>query len=250
MKAISHTSARRNLWKAATLAISGIVFSFGALTATPVMADADEAFSITRGGRLYDKWYAEIDAAKPEGNHSAWPAANTAKSGDATWRCKSCHGWDYQGVDGAYASGSWMTGIKGVASYKGGDPAAVIAIMNDATHGLGSLMRAEDLEDLALFVTKGQFDMDPYIDRATKKAKGDAVRGGEVYGAMCLNCHGADGKLPKDMPALGGLATSNPWEIMHKVVFGQPKEKMPAMNALDHAISADVLAYLQTLPQK
>jgi hypothetical protein len=56
-----------------------------------------------------------------------------------------------------------------------------------------------------------------------------------------------DGKLPKDMPPLGSLS-DNPWEVMHKVLNGQPGEVMPAMRALDHKVSADLVAYLATLP--
>ena len=35
---------------------------------------------------------------------------------------------------------------------------------------------------------------------------------------------------------------------MHKVLNGQPGEIMPAMRALDHKVSADLVAYLATLP--
>ena len=58
--------------------------------AAPGYAEMDS--SIARGGQLYDKWFAVIDAEKPKDTHPAWPASNTKKKGNATHRCKSCHG--------------------------------------------------------------------------------------------------------------------------------------------------------------
>lgn len=102
------------------------------------------------------------------------------------------------------------------------------------------------MTDLANFVVSGQIDWTPYI--ADGASTGDAAAGMQVFNTACAGCHGADGKLPKDMPPLGSL-TSNPWEVMHKILNGQPGEAMPAMRAIDHQISADLVAYLTTLPK-
>ncbi len=223
-----------------------------ALAATVLLlanaAAADEGM-IAHGGKLYDKWFKVAMAPTPEDTHMSWPASNTKKKGDATHRCKSCHGWDYMGKDGAYASGSYQTGISGLRGHAGGDAAKVIAVMRNPMHGFGGKMSDADMTALAMFVTQGQIDMDSYIDRATNKAKGDAAKGKDYFTTLCANCHGDDGKLPKDMPALGGLSNKNPWEVMHKVLNGQPGEKMPALRALPMQVTADVTAYLQTLPK-
>ena len=152
----------------------------------PVQAEEDSA--IARGGRLYDKWFAVIGADKPKDTHKAWPASNTKKKGNATWRCKSCHGWDLRGADGAYASGSYKTGIRGRREFDGANPAKVIAAAKDSTHGLGMIPDA-DLADLALFVTKGQVDMTKYIN-ADKSVNGDAAQGAAYYNTLCAGCHG------------------------------------------------------------
>jgi len=222
-----------------------------ALIAVPSgnLAFADEG-AIAYGGKLYDKWFKVIKAPTPEDTHMSWPSSNTKKKGNATHRCKSCHGWDYMGKDGAYSSGSYKTGIGGLRSRDGGAPAEVVAILGNKTHGYTGKMDAAAMEALAQFVTKGQVDMDQYIDRSSKKAKGDAAKGKDYYATLCVNCHGADGKLPKDMPALGGLSNKNPWEVLHKVLNGQPGEAMPALRALPMQVAADVMAYVQTLPKE
>lgn len=212
---------------------------------------AEEVSSIARGGQLYDKWFKVIGEPKPPETHPAWPASNTKKKGNATHRCKSCHGWDLMGKDGAYASGSYKTGIGGLKHMAGASNKKVIAAMKDSTHGYSGKMDDQDFTDLANFVTKGQIDIDAVIDRKSKMAKGgDKAMGEAYYNTVCANCHGKSGKEPDDMPSLGKLSNKNPWEIIQKIQNGQPDEDMPAMRAFDLQVSVDILSYLQTLPKE
>ena len=217
---------------------------------TPASYAAEEVSSIARGGKLYDKWFKVIGASKPQETHPAWPSSNTKKKGNATHRCKSCHGWDLMGKDGAYASGSYKTGIGGLKHMAGASNDKVIAAMKDSTHGFSGKMDEQDFIDLANFVTKGQFDIDAVIERKSKKAKGDSAMGERYYQTVCAGCHGKTGLEPMEMPALGELANKNPWEIIQKIQNGQPDEPMPAMRAFDLQVSVDILSYLQTLPRE
>ena len=228
--------------------ISAFAFSGGLLTTTTAVAD-EIVSSIARGGQLYDKWYKVIGAETPEETHPAWPDSNTNKSGDATQRCKACHGWDLMGADGAYASGSYMTGITGLTGVAGAPTDAIIAVIQDDLHGFAGMMDEQDYIDLANFVSQGQFDIDAAINRETGMANGDAAQGEEYYNTVCANCHGIDGDEPSDMgTTLGALSNKNPWEIIQKILNGQPDEDMPAMRAFGVGASTDILAYLQTLP--
>jgi len=228
----------------------GALFTAGLIafsTAAPVQAEEDSAMA--RGGQLYDKWFAVIGADKPKDTHKAWPASNTKKKGNATWRCKACHGWDLRGADGAYASGSYKTGIRGLREFDGGNPADVVAAAKDSTHGLGMIPDA-DLADLALFVTKGQVDMTRYIN-SDKSVNGDTAKGAAYYNTMCAGCHGKNGEKPKDMKkSLGKVVSGNPWEGLHKILNGQPDEAMPALRALPIDVAVDTLAYTATLPKE
>ena len=227
---------------------AGLVFNAAAVL--PASAQEDQG-ALARGGKLYDKWFKVIKAEKPKDTHPAWPASNTKKKGNTTWRCKSCHGWDYQGKDGAYGSGSYKTGIKGVNGMAGADPGKIVAVLKDDTHKLAGKMDDADFKDLALFVSKGQVDMSKYIDSATKAPKGgDAARGAQYFNTMCAQCHGKDGSLPKDMKKTLGKQMGNPWEVMHKILNGQPAEQMPALRALDRQVVADILAHVSTLPKE
>ena len=92
--------------------------------------------------------------------------------------------------------------------------------MKDSTHGFDGKMSDQDFTDLANFVTRGQFDIDAIIDRATKQARGDGAKGERYYNTVCVGCHAKDGKEPEDMKPLGALANKNPWEIIQKIQNG------------------------------
>ncbi|MFB9149331.1 c-type cytochrome [Roseovarius ramblicola] len=220
--------------------LAALATGVGMVAATASLA-ADEG-SIARGGKLYDKWYKVTKQEAPAESHKLYPAdAKYAEKAKSNWRCKECHGWDGMGADGAYSSGKHYTGIKGINGMKGGDPAAVVALLAAPEHGFGEYLYDEDLTDLANFVVHGQSDYANYITDG--KIVGDVENGRQIYNTVCANCHGVDGKEPKEMPMLGSL-TGNPWELMHKVLNGQPGEAMPALRALDHQIAADVIAYI------
>lgn len=229
------------------------------LSVAPAAADdpTDEtsAFTIARGGLLYDKWWEVVEADAPKETHPAYPTAGK-QSGSGTWRCKECHGWDYKGADGAYSKGSHFTGIKGIRAMAGADVAKIAAIIRDTTHRYSADMISDKaVAKLALFVSAGQIDMDLYIDRATKTAKGDAERGARFYQTICAVCHGFDGKAinfrdEKKPEYVGTVAQANPWEALHKIRNGQPGVGMVALSALDIQDQVDILAYTATLPVK
>ncbi len=220
-----------------------------ALGFSSVVAAEEVESSYARGGILYDKWYKVIKAEPPKEPHKAYPADKKyAAKAASNWRCKECHGWDYKGKDGAYASGKHSTGIMGIDGMAGADPARVIAILKGDSHGYDGLMAEQDSVDLANFVTDGQVDMAKYIDPATKSVRGDRGKGEVYFNTTCAKCHGKDGLLPKDGEALGAVVNSNPWETMHKILNGQPGEQMPSLRAFDRQIVLDIMAHMATLP--
>jgi thiosulfate dehydrogenase len=220
-----------------------------ALAALAPAAAAETESSMARGARLYDKWWAENKAAKPTGDHPAYPVKGGKYGGDTSWRCKECHGWDYKGKDGAYAKGAHASGIKGIQGAAGKDPAAIAAVLRDKSHGYTETqLSAADASDLALFVSRGQGQLAKYL-AADNKVKGDGARGEAYFNTLCAGCHGQDGKKVKDGPPLGSVA-DNGAEMMHKLLNGQPGEAMPALRALDHQTAADIAVHLVKLPAK
>lgn len=170
------------------------------------------------------------EVAGPTEDHPLWATQDTnTRSGADTWRCKECHGWDYKGVDGAYGSGSHMTGFPGVIQFLGGNPnEALAALMGEtnADHDFSTVMEEQDLVDLALFLTQAVMDDGEFIG-ADGTSVGEASAGEGQFTEVCSLCHGPAGNAINfssldDPEFLGHLAPDNPWEFVHKVRFGQP----------------------------
>lgn len=252
-------SLRPGRWLSVVLGGAALFAAAGGLAAE-ARAQQDpyaetSVFTIARGGQLYDNWWSVMERDAPASTHPAYPAAGKQK-GAATWRCKECHGWDYRGADGAYGKGSHFSGVKGIRTMVGADSAAIVAVLRNQVHGYTEEMIPNSAaEKIAMFVSLGQVDMDQYIDRTTKKARGDAQRGARLYQTVCAVCHGFDGKeinfKDENKPEfIGTVASENPWETLHKIRNGQPGVPMVALAALSVQDQVDILAYTQTLPAK
>jgi len=232
-----------------------------AVAATSPQASAPVGLALAgdpqRGGQLYDTWWAVTEAEAPTTDHPLWATQSTNTRGGAdTWRCKECHGWDYKGADGAYGSGSHLTGFTGVLASAAKPAEEILAAMNGGTnadHDFSAVMGEQELADLSQFVTQSLIDDKALIDDK-KASTGNPADGRTRYEETCASCHGPGGNAINfgsigEPEFLGHVAPDNPWEFVHKVRFGQPGWPMPSAIANDWAESdvADVLAYAQTL---
>ena len=216
--------------------------------------------ALSGGGPLYDVWWEVVGAEAPTTDQPLWKTQTTnTRTGADTWRCKECHGWDYQGVDGAYGSGSHQTGFPGIlssASLSVEELTAWLTGQKNADHDYSPVLGEAEIAALVTFIQQETYDSTPYIN-ADKTVNGDLARGKVKFEATCTACHGLDGlKINFGSDAepefVGTVAADNPWEFFHKATFGQPGEPMPAGAALGWSFEdrANVLAYAQTLPTK
>ncbi len=220
--------------------------------------------AVVRGGAMYDKWWAVKGLAIPTSDHPLWASrpdtTSNTRTGADTWRCKECHGWDYKGVDGAYADGSHRTGIAGIFGTTKTTQEVFELLKNNHAYGTTGLTD-EDISDMAAFITEGLIDTDSIID-IDGVFTGDAALGNKLYdfgigtNINCAACHGQFGLTPPPGDSgsedfIGLLSNMNPWEFQHKVQFGHPGSVMPSSIAGGGTILdvADLGAYSQTLPQ-
>jgi len=238
-----------------------------------------EVEQIVLGGKLYDNWISEKGVTTPPIDNPLWlfQIGNNTRSGATTWRCKECHGWDYKGADGAYgSSSSHYTGFPGLLDLATDVNITENDIIDFVTEGLLNpitgerlhtflgLLTEDEITALAKFIKKGTIDSSDYISPFLKFAQGDLVNGEDQFltkpfgisNGNCELCHGINGQFidfnggtPPPL-YLGDLARDNPWEVLHKIRFGQAGARMTSMFesglSIDDAI--DVLTYSQTLP--
>jgi cytochrome c553 len=245
---------KRRLMLGIVLVVIGSIFVASAVS-------AQGGSDVSQGGLLYDKWWKVTGADEPTTDNPLWATQTTnTRSGDDTWRCKECHGWDYLGKDGAYASGSHYTGFPGV--YQAAQDktvaelAAALTGATNADHDFSSVLDEAAINALATFLKEGTVDARVHIDYATKTPlNADVGHGMERYDGLCAACHGADGTTlnfgSEEGPEyVSTLANDNPQEILHKIRFGQPGSSMPSTVDAGWSVqdAVDVLAYVQTLP--
>lgn len=203
---------------------------------------------MNRGGQLYDQWWKINGEPQPTGIYENYPQTGK-QTGSNTWRCQTCHGWDYKGKEGVYETGDNYTGIKGLYSVKDKSAAEIY----EAILAKGLPLSDQDIWDLTKFIKEGQIDMNKYIifsGAQSKAATGNIENGRTLYESTgkCIECHGADGNKNPEV-SVGAAARDNPWEILHKIRFGQPGTRMPAAVKAGLTVQEqiDILTYAQTL---
>jgi thiosulfate dehydrogenase len=219
-----------------------------ALTSLPKAASAADGgreWSLAFGGRLYDSWFETLNVDGPQSRHPAYPAAGTLAAPD-TWRCVTCHGWDYRGSADPAVEGKSLLGLAGAR------PQAIATMIRGAPHGITDGQIPDDaLLSLASFLSEGIGDTSRFLD-ARGLSVGDAERGRTAYEGICASCHQVDGMAfiyaeKGDLPSLGWISRHKPAQALHKIRNGQPGADMVAIGFMDDGFVANLLAYIQTL---
>ena len=216
---------------------------------------------IVRGAQLYDNWFAVLGKDPPHGNMPIWnrQSSNT-RSGQDTWRCSECHGWDYRGAQGAYSTGSHYTGFPDVMTQA--NDLSVDEIIShlkgskDPAHDFSTSMDNTALTQVAQFIKYGTIDDTQYIDPVSLRVLNSDVQNGQtLFQTTCAECHGLDGKKIIFRSEglnefLGSVANRDPWRFLHRTRFGTAGTDMPVGVTLGWTPEdgRDILAYSQTLP--
>lgn len=212
------------------------------------------AWTLAAGGRIYDNWWEALDRDAPEGTNPAYPAIGQ-QEGEATWRCKECHGWDYLGSEGIYRQGSHYTGIPGVLGAQGLPAEMIMLTLRNENHPYTTEMISdEEMMRVALFISEGLVDMRAFIDMDTRQVNaGDPDRGREIYQTTCAACHGFDGRAldwgsGDEHNFVGTEAANLPDEVFNKISNAHPGAAMINTRAFSVEDRISLLAYIATLP--
>jgi len=239
----------------ATAQVSGEHFTEAQDFVHGAPAEPSEAWLLAAGGRIYDKWWEALDRDEPEGDNPAYPALGQ-KSGSNTWRCKTCHGWDYNGAAGIYGEGSsYFTEIVGINGATNRDVDEISALLRDYNHPYTQEMISDaEMLRVAAFVSRGQVDMTPFINTETRSVSGgDARAGAAIFQTTCAACHGFDGRMldwgdAEGSKFIGTEAADVPDEVMNKILNAHPGVQMINLRAFPLENAVNLLAYTATLP--
>ncbi len=202
-------------------------------------------FLLSLGGKLYDDFWTILDELPPEERNPALKGALSISRAD-TWRCVTCHGWDYSGVE---IEDHQFPGLHQLA---GADPELVKKKLRDPQHPFPAARITDVAMDiLALFVTQGLYTRSDYISE-TGVAVGNPEFGRDIFEGACISCHQLDGRRylkgeKGDRSSLGWVARNRPTQAIHKILNGVPAAEMLSLRFLSDIQIADLLAYLQSL---
>lgn len=215
-----------------------------------VAAKPGQAAEISRGGRLYDNHWSTSSQRIPSTRNPEYPPGEPPQ-GLTTWRCVSCHGWDYLGSAGHL--GKTGPGFPPIRTAVGRPPQEIAGFFKNSPEHQKVLAGLPDgeLDYLALFLCCGQHDINALLD-GEGNAKGDPLKGQDIYENSCSRCHQADGKAPLygesgDVSSLGWIARERPEQALHKIRNGVPNADMLSLRFLRIEQIGDLLAYLQGL---
>jgi len=239
---------------AQVLAVLTLLAFFHAAPAQAQSSDEDEqlgpVFMLSLGGKLYDDLWPILELPPPAGRNPAF--ADLALNDYDTWRCVSCHGWDYSGADGERAAVAPRAAAPNLLPLAGVDPAVIIEKIIAPSHPFPS----DALPDLALFllgafISEGLYDRDRILDDSGQ-ARGDPEAGRGIFEGACINCHELDGRAflrgeVGDPSSLGWIARNRPEQALHKIMNGVPVAEMLSLRFLSEEALADLMAYVQTL---
>lgn len=249
----------KHRWNPYLIFFFGIFVFLGYDTAYGFQDDSNR--DTARGGRLYGAWDLEINLDLGVENHPLWESQDfNIKDGVITWRCSTCHGADYKGVDGVSAEGTeWYTGFPGIIRASNYSLEDIVLWLNgrmNPNHDFSKYLNEQDLNDLSTFIKSELFDMSLIIDYEYQDVVGEGSRGEVLYKASCRECHGTDGVKINfgsiERPVfLGNVVNHNPWRVIHLVKFGHIGVEAPNSYTLNWSIIdlADILDYLLLLPR-
>jgi mono/diheme cytochrome c family protein len=217
---------------------------------------------VVRGGQLYQAWDKVLGVNLPTSNQAIWQeiAPEGSDIEPRSWRCVTCHGWDYRGSSGwAPRAVVNRAGIPGLFAMVAEPQRTIIAWLDgtiNAGHDFSEYFSETDYNDLSAFLTSGLVAPELIADLETQRVLGTVDTGEEVYQEYCLACHGVDGSKINFGPAaapeyLADITLQNPWRVAHVVRFGHLGINLPSAEELElgFGLQLDLLAYTQTLPQ-
>jgi hypothetical protein len=123
-----------------------------------------EAAILSLGGRLYDNHWAVLGRQPPSRWHPLFPM-KVKIIPSATWRCASCHGWDYRGAAGHLGEVSRDPVLTSLAGAVGKDPQKLVEILVSESHSeITAPIPPDLLLAMAKFLSYGQQNMADLVD--------------------------------------------------------------------------------------
>lgn len=201
-----------------------------------------------KGAQLYYSWDHFFEVNEDLGKHPLWEG--NSKSGIETWRCVTCHGWDYAGEDD----------FPGIVKSSNLTEAEILEWLNgnqNELHDFSNYFTVTAIEDITEFIKVGVTDYSEIFSEGELANENvDRTYGEELYKNECLSCHSVDGsKINFGTAAnplfVGDFGFDNPKMMLHIVRFGHLEINTGSESSLGWELrdSLSLVGYTELLPR-
>jgi len=224
------------------------------------------AADLTLGAQLYDSWFTTQNSTAPMNINPIWVLlGQTTTASDDTWRCSSCHGWDYFGVGGVYgdAANAFYTGINGVVpAINQITEQEIWSFIRDgsvtdsnnvtATHDFINQLTEDEIYALTKFIVtvreENTSQSSPLsVVNNNAQITGDQSLGAKLYNTSvansCISCHGISGNEVAGVN-IRQTVTNDPAKALHRIRFGVASATDPMAGVIT-TLGGDPLLSLQ-----
>lgn len=212
--------------------------------------------SIRRGAYLYVAWDKSLHVDLTGKFNPLWTEYQTASiTAPQTWRCVSCHGWNYLGTESIEPGEKYIPGLTQVKDMSLDETRAWLDGSMNPKHNFSKYLTVAAHNDLIAFLYHGIPDYSQFVNQKIFEQSGIRRNGEDLYKESCRDCHGSDGTSinfgPIDNPIYLGNIAEEPWRIVHLLQFGHISVNRTTREELDWSLGDifDVVIYTSILPK-
>lgn len=216
----------------------------------------DNEGDIYRGAHLYQAWDRRVGAELLGYINPMWKELERkTEAGPVTWRCSSCHGWNYLGTTYNDSEGGFVPGLLIVRSMEEQEIQEWLDGTNNPKHDFSQFLTIAAQKDLIYFLKHGLINYTSFARQKIFDSPNIKGNGETLYKESCRDCHGPDGARinfgTAENPAFLGNSAEEPWKVVHLVQFGHPNVGVPPAKDLGWTLEDvfDVVKYTIVLPK-
>lgn len=212
--------------------------------------------NIVKGAHLYEAWDKRVGADLLGYINPMWEELERkAEPGPVTWRCSSCHGWNYLGTAYNDQQGGFVPGLLIVKTMEEEEIQMWLDGTNNPKHDFSKFLTIAAQKDLIAFLKRGLVNYSSFARQEIFVTQNINENGEELYKESCRDCHGPDGARinfdTAENPSFLGNSAEEPWKVVHLIQFGHPNISVPPIKELGWSLEDvfDVVKYTIVLPK-
>jgi mono/diheme cytochrome c family protein len=179
-----------------------------------------------KGACIYSAFDKVLNTNYISVHNPLWPSSLTSKiSSVKSWRCSTCHGWNYQGM---VTYGDEIVNFPGLENVSELTDAEILGWLDgtkNSDHDFSKYLTIESGSQLLSFFRDERFLKWAATNEVEAIESGNVSDGEEIYKQYCFECHGPQGAKVNfgsiSKPRfLGDIMSTNGARIIHHLEFG------------------------------